>query len=50
MGCPTLQVLRARQAAGLPTFACFLDACKAYDSVPHAALLARLAHKETLET
>ena len=38
-------LLRKRTAANLPTFATFFDAAKAYDTVPHDLLLARLADK-----
>ena len=38
-------VLRTRVPAGDPTYACFFDARKAYDTVPREALLARLITK-----
>ena len=37
--------VRSRTEAGLPTFACFFDARKAYDTVDHTALLSRLVDK-----
>jgi len=38
-------ILRERVPAGLPTFACFFDARKAYDTVPRDAMLGRLLAK-----
>ena len=40
-----LTVVRQRTAAGQLTFACFFDAAKAYDSVPHDLLLHSLIQK-----
>ena len=40
-----MHTIRRRTQAGLPTFACFFDAPKAYDSVPHDLLLYRLLQK-----
>ena len=37
------EVIRRRRAVGLPTFVLFLDLRKAYDMVPHAGLLSKLA-------
>jgi len=38
-------VLRTRIPAGLPTYACFFDARKAFDTVPREAMLGRLIAK-----
>lgn len=35
-------VVQRRNVAGLETFGCFIDLRKAYDTVPHAALLSKL--------
>src|SRR4051812_11915511 len=36
------EIARRRQLCGLPTFAAFIDFRKAYDTVPHQALLKKL--------
>jgi hypothetical protein len=39
-----LEVLQRRKIEGLDTYAAFVDIRKAYDTVPHHALLAKLSH------
>lgn len=40
--CALFEIVKRRKLAGLKTFACFIDFKKAYDMVPHAALMEKL--------
>ena len=43
------EILSRRRQAGKSTFVCFIDFCKAYDKVPHEALLFKLRNQYHLD-